>query len=125
MDMVDRGIIVELYANCRATYRGIAEKLGLTATSVKKRITQLREVGFLSRPYVLLALAMIDADYCFAEVHTDGTENDEAFVDLIGSYPSVKVVLRIDPQKMWVLGEVVGPLGLFELGRFLRGLSCV
>ncbi|MFX0168973.1 MAG: winged helix-turn-helix transcriptional regulator [Candidatus Hodarchaeota archaeon] len=123
--MVDRSIIVELYRNCRATYRGIAEKLGLTATSVKKRITQLREVKFLSRPYVLLSLATIDADYCLAEVNTDGTEHDEAFFSLIGTHSSVKVVMRTSPRKIWVLGEVVGPLGLFELGRFLRGLMSV
>jgi DNA-binding Lrp family transcriptional regulator len=103
----------------------MAEKLGLSATSVKKRITQLRDIGFLSRSYVLFSLAMMDADYSLAEVHTDGTENDETFVDLIGTHPSVKVVLRIDPRKLWVMGEVVGPLGLFELGRFLRGLACV
>lgn len=125
MDLVDKDILLELYGNCRATYRGIAEKLGVTATSVKKRITRLREVKFLSRPYVLLSLAMMDADYCFNTVITDGTEQDETFFDLIGTHPSVKVVMRINPRKIWVLGEAMGPLGLFELGRFLRGLTCV
>jgi hypothetical protein len=67
----------------------------------------------------------MDADYCLAEVITDGTENDETFFDLIGTHPSVKVVLRIETQKILVLGEVMGPMGLFELGRFLRGLTCV
>ncbi len=125
LDMVDKGILIELYVNCRATYRGIAKKLGLTATSVKKRVTLLREVGFLSRPYVLLSLAMRDADYCLAELTTDGTEQDEAFFDLIGTHPSVVIVLRIDPRKIIVLAQVVGPVGLFELGRFLRGLMSV
>ncbi|MDO8055515.1 MAG: winged helix-turn-helix transcriptional regulator [Candidatus Hermodarchaeota archaeon] len=122
---MDKGILVELYANCRATYRGLAKKQGLTATSVKKRITQLREVGFLSRPYVLLSLAMQDADYCLADLTTDGTEQDETYIDLIGMHPSVKVVVRKNPSQVAVLGEVVGPLGMFELGRFLRGLPFV
>ncbi len=125
LDLVDKGILLELYGNCRATYRSIAKKLGLTSTSVKKRITQLREVKFLSRPYVLLSLAMMDADYCRAELTTDGTEHDEAFFNRIGTHPSVKVVMRKTTRKIWVLGEVVGPLGLFELGRFLRGLRSV
>jgi DNA-binding Lrp family transcriptional regulator len=103
----------------------LAKNLGLTATSVKKRVTQLRKVGLLSRSYVLLSLATMDADYCLAEVITDGTENDETFFDQIGTHPSAKVALRINTQKICVLGEVVGPLGLFEFGRFLRGLTCV
>jgi DNA-binding Lrp family transcriptional regulator len=123
--MVDKGILIELYGNCRATYRGIAKKLGLTATSVKKRVTQLREVGFLSRSYVSLSLAMMDADYCLAELITDGTEQDETFYDLIGAYPSVMVVVRVGPRRIFVLGQVVGPVGLFEMGRFLRGFPCV
>jgi DNA-binding Lrp family transcriptional regulator len=125
VDLVDKGILVELYGNCRATYRGIAKKLRLTATSVKKRIMQLKELGFLSRSYVMLSLAAMDADYCLAEVNTDGTEHDETFIDLIGTHPSVFVVMRIDPRRFWVLGQVVGPVGLFELGRFLRGLKWV
>ena len=123
--MVDKGILIELYGNCRATYRGIAKKLGLTATSVKKRVTQLREVGFLSRPYVFLSLAMIDADYFLAELITDGTEQDDTFYDLIGAYSSVMIIARVGPRRIWVLGQVVGPVGLFEMGRFLRGFSCV
>ncbi|MFX1577132.1 MAG: winged helix-turn-helix transcriptional regulator [Promethearchaeota archaeon] len=125
LDVVDKGILVELYGNCRATYRGIAKKLGLTATSVKKRVTLLREEGFLSRPYVLLSLATMDADYCIAEVNTDGMEQDETFYDRIGAHPSVFIVLRIGPQRIWVIGQVIGPVGLFDLGRFLRGLKSV
>ena len=125
LDMVDKGILIELYGNCRSTYRGIANKLGLTATSVKKRITQLREIGFLSRPYVLLSLAVMDADWYLAELITDGTEQDDAFYDLIGAHSSVIVVARTGPQRVWVLGQVVGPVGLFDVGRFLRGFTCV
>lgn len=125
LDMVDKGILIELYGNCRATYRGMAKKLGLTATSVKKRVTQLREIGFLSRPYVMLSLATMDADWCIAELITDGTEHDDTFYDLIGAHSAVMIVLRIDPRRLWVLGQVVGPVGLFELGRFLRRFQCV
>ncbi len=68
---------------------------------------------------------MIDADYCLAELITDGTEQDDTLYDLIGAYPSVMVVVRVGPRRIWVLGQVVGPVGLFEMGRFLRGFSCV
>jgi DNA-binding Lrp family transcriptional regulator len=123
--MVDKDILIELYGNCRATYRGIAKKLGITATSVKKRVTNLREIGFLSRPYVMLSLAAMDADWCIAELATDGTEHDATFFELIGAYSSVMIVLRIGPRRIYVLGQVVGPVGLFELGRFLRRFPCV
>jgi hypothetical protein len=67
----------------------------------------------------------MEADYCLAEVITDGTEHDDTFFDLIGAHMSVMVVLRIGPRKIYVLAQVVGPVGLFELGQFLRGFTCV
>jgi hypothetical protein len=67
----------------------------------------------------------MDADYCIAELSTDGTEHDEAFFERISTHPAVFIAMRIGFQKIYVLGQVVGPVGLFELGRFLRGLPCV
>jgi DNA-binding Lrp family transcriptional regulator len=68
---------------------------------------------------------MMDADWCLAELVTDGSEQDETFFDQIGAHSSVMVVLRSGPRRLRVLGQVVHPEGLFELGRFLRGFTCV
>ncbi len=111
--------------NCRITYRQLAKKTGLTATSVKKRVTRLWENKVISRPYVQLSLAMRDAECSHANLTTDGTEHDEIFIKQLGSHPSVIGAVRVGPQRFVSGGNVVGPTGLFELGRFYRGISCV
>ena len=62
MDPVDKFILGELMASCRVTARSISSKLNLSPTSVQNRITKLRNTGGISRGYVYLSLAMLDAD---------------------------------------------------------------
>jgi DNA-binding Lrp family transcriptional regulator len=79
MDLIDKQIIFELFGNCRATYRSLSKKLGLSSTSIRKRVMKLRESGLISRGYVLLSLAMLDAEHCFAKTwrfHEDSRASD-------------------------------------------------
>lgn len=125
MDNVDKTIIIELAGNCRVTIRSMSKKLGMSPTSIRRRVNKLRESGFLSRGYVFSSLAMYDAEYGYASFTTDASENDETFIDQIGIHPSVATVARIGPRKLSVAAQVVGSKGLFELGKFLRGFDCV
>lgn len=103
----------------------MAKKTGLTATSIKKRVTKLWENKVISRPYVQLSLAMRDSEICHANLTTDGAEHDEKFINEICTHPSVIGATRIGPHKFASGGNVAGPTELFELGRFYRGFSCV
>jgi DNA-binding Lrp family transcriptional regulator len=125
VDPVNKSILQELMGNCRITYRMMAKKVGLTATSVKKRVTKLWESRVISRPYVLLSLAMRDAEVSHTDLITDGTEHDEHLIDHLGTHPLVFAAVRTGLHKFASAGNVAGPTELFELGRFYREISCV
>jgi DNA-binding Lrp family transcriptional regulator len=125
VDPISKKIIQELMGNCRITYRQMAKKTGLSATSVKKRVSKLWENRVISRPYVQLSLAMRDAEISHTNLTTDGSEHDEQFIIKLGTHPSVFGAVRVGSHKFASGGNVVGPTGLFELGRFFRGISCV
>jgi DNA-binding Lrp family transcriptional regulator len=44
MDDVDKRIILELDSDCRMTSQTMADKLGLSSTAVRKRLTKLLEI---------------------------------------------------------------------------------
>jgi DNA-binding Lrp family transcriptional regulator len=103
----------------------MGKKIGLTPTSVKKRVTKLWETGVISRPYVLLSLAMRDAEVIHAELITDGTEHDEHLINHLGTHPLVFCAVRTGLKKFAAAGNVTGSTELYELGRFYRGIKGV
>ncbi|MGY5854095.1 MAG: winged helix-turn-helix transcriptional regulator [Candidatus Thorarchaeota archaeon] len=125
MDLINKTIIIEIAGNCRVTIRSMSKKLGMSPTSIRKRVNKLRDSGFLSRGYVFASLAMYDAEYAYALLTTDATENDETFVEQVGVHPSIASVTRIGPRKLSIAAQIVGSKGLFGLGKFLRGFDCV
>ena len=125
MDLIDKQIIFELFGNCRATYRSLSKRLGLSSTSTRKRVMKLRESGLVSRGYVLLSLAMLDAEHCYARITTDGTEKDDDLFDRMGKNDAILDMIRTDPHSLIVHAEVVGSLGLYEFGKFIRSFESV
>ncbi|MHA1962199.1 MAG: winged helix-turn-helix transcriptional regulator [Candidatus Thorarchaeota archaeon] len=125
MDLIDRGIIAEIIGNCRISYRKLGKLLGLSAASVQRRVTKLKKSGIVSRPYVCLSHAMLDVDWCFAEMETDATESDEALFPQLGANPAVISIARLDPHKIYAAAFVSGSIGLYNMGRFLRGFQSV
>ncbi len=125
MDLIDKQIILELFGNCRVTYRSLSKKLGLSSTSTRKRVLKLRETGLVSRGYVLLSLAMLDAEHCYARITTDGTEKDDDFFDRMGKNAVILDMIRTDQHSLIVHAEVIGSLGLYKFGKFIRSFESV
>ncbi|MFX1367856.1 MAG: Lrp/AsnC family transcriptional regulator, partial [Promethearchaeota archaeon] len=125
MDLIDRRIIAELIGNCRVAYRQLGEKLDLSATSVQRRVAKLRESGIISRPYVFLSLAMLDAEWAFIDMETDASEKDEVIIDQLGADPTVISIARIGPRRLYAGAWIRGSTGLYDIGKFFRGFSFV
>jgi DNA-binding Lrp family transcriptional regulator len=125
VDLVDKRIIAALSSNCRTSYRELSRQLGISSTSVQRRVTKLRDVGLISRPYVILSLAMLDAEYSFVQIETDGSEKDDVIIPQFGANPSVIDVARLGPRRMYAGAEVTGSVGLYELGKFFREFPSV
>ncbi|MGD9396660.1 MAG: Lrp/AsnC family transcriptional regulator [Candidatus Thorarchaeota archaeon] len=125
MDLIDKRIIAELASNCRLSYRHLGKMLDISATTVQRRVAKLRDIGLFSRPYVILSLAMLEAEYCWVDVETDASEKDETIITEFGVNPNVMAVARMGPRRFFIIAEVSGAAGLYELGKFFRGFPCV
>ncbi len=128
LDRIDKQILLALDENCRLSYQALAERLGLTATAIRKRMDRLIETGVIEEFSIVLKPAMMNSDYLVALVYTDGSENEEEFMELIGSN------LRVIQVGQQVTGigrlyfihcEYVGAEELQNLATFLRTLDSV
>ncbi|OLS29134.1 MAG: putative HTH-type transcriptional regulator [Candidatus Thorarchaeota archaeon AB_25] len=128
MDSIDKRILLALDENCRLSYQALAEKLGLTATAIKKRMDRLIETGVIEEFSIILKPAMMESDYLIALVFTDGSEDEEEFIEHIGSHLMVVQVGQLATgvgRLYFIHCEYVGAEGLQNLGTFLRTLDSV
>jgi Lrp/AsnC family leucine-responsive transcriptional regulator len=128
LDIIDKRLMLELDSNCRITYQELSEIVNLSANAVKKRVAKLLEKGLIERFFVLLSLAMIDADMVFALVHTDGSEFQEKFINKLSQLDET---IQVSPVACGIGGLycifalTIGPSGLSDFGSFLRSLDSV
>ena len=128
MDSIDKQILLALDENCRLSYQSLGERIGLTATAVKKRMEKLVETGVIEEFSVILKPAMMDSDYLVALVFTNGSEDEEEFMDLIGSNPMIIQVGQVVTAvgRLYFLHcEYEGAEGLQSLASFIRTLDSV
>jgi len=128
VDDIDKRIILELDSDCRMTYKTMADKLGLSANAIRKRITKLIDTGVIDRYLTTLSFDMIDADAILAIIHTDGSEFQEEFIADVGKNPAVLQVSSIACGKggmYFVFAIARGSLALSDIGTFLRTLESV
>ena len=125
MDLVDKFILGELMANCRISASSISKKLNISPTSVHKRITRLKQKGGISRGYVFLSLAMLDADYCMCWITTDATEIDEYQFREIGKHPAIDELGRLGPRDLYATTQVSDSESIIALSSHLREFEFV
>ena len=128
LDSVDKNILLALDENCRLSYQALGERLGLTATAMRKRIDKLTETGVIEEFSVILRSAMMDSDYLVALVFTDGSEDEEELMELMGSNPMIiqvgQVVTAVG-RLYFLQCEYKGAEGLQNLSSFIRTLDSV
>jgi DNA-binding Lrp family transcriptional regulator len=82
-------------------------------------------MGGISRGYVYLSLAMLDADYCMCWISTDATEIDEKVYRQIGRHPAIDESGRVGPRNLYATTEVSDSKSIIELGSYLREFQFV
>ncbi|MFW9889039.1 MAG: winged helix-turn-helix transcriptional regulator [Candidatus Thorarchaeota archaeon] len=128
MDSIDKRLLLALDEDCRLSYQTLAERVGLTATAVKKRMNRLVETGVIEGFSVVLRPAMLNSDYLIALVSTDGSENEEEFIELMGANLYVSQVAQVvtGVGRLYFLHcEYVGAEGLQNISGFIRNLDSV
>ncbi len=125
IDSLDKQIINQLGMNCRISYQTLAEKHGVSATAIKKRVEKLIESGVIVEFIVEFNLAMIDAEFYLALIHTDASAYEEYFIETLGSNRMVSEVGILAGGMCIVFGSYQGSSGLLEIGKYLRSQESV
>lgn len=128
LDLIDKGMLLALDANCRLSYQALAEIFGITATAVRKRFDRLVTTGIIEEFSVVLKPAMMDSEYLIALIHTDSIENEDEFIRQIGSSLNVIQVGELVTgvgRLYFVHCEYIGTQSLHDLGVFLRTIESV
>jgi DNA-binding Lrp family transcriptional regulator len=126
VDIIDKKILLALDSNCRLSYQAMADQMGITANAIRKRFDRLVETGvieeFVVRP------EMVGSEYLVALVYTDGTEDEEEFIEYLGANLNVIQVGQIvtsSNRLYFVNCEYIGAQGLKGLGSFFRQLETI
>ncbi len=126
LDKIDMAILREMLANCRASYRAIARRTGLSPNAAKNRVENLIEGGAITRFVVKLDTKAAGAGCFLGFVLTDGTESIQDFLSCIGENPMVfhaSELLCITGGAYLVAGEHPSSAMLDEYEAFLRTLE--
>jgi DNA-binding Lrp family transcriptional regulator len=128
LDLIDKSILLALDSNCRLSYQSIAESLGMTSNAVRKRLERLITSGVIEEFSLVLKPAMMESEYLIALVQTDGSENEDAFIQLLGSNLNIIQVGQLATgvgRLYFVHAEYIDSKGLHDIGLFLRTIASV
>ena len=128
MDSVDRRILWELDANCRISYERLSQKLNLSANAISKRIEKLIDDGVIVRFMVVPHNALLDIDFISIVVYTDGEENQDSLIQMMGNHPvihHVAPIAAIEGGVYHIFGQDSSNEMLSDLRQFLNRLENV
>jgi len=126
VDSVDKNILLALDSNCRLSYQAIADQLGITANAIRKRFDRLIETGVIEEFVVVLRPTMVGSEYLVALVKTDGTENEEEFIEYLGANLNIVQAGQIvtsSNRLYFVHCEYISSDGLKDLSTFFRQIE--
>ncbi len=125
MDVIDRGILNELLRNCRVTYQALAIKFGISANAIKKRVAKMTESGIIEGYSLTISRKMINATGLLGVLLTDGSQDEEDFVNRIGESPFIIAAASYTGGLYFLLAEHITPQDVVELRSHLQGLPSV
>ncbi len=125
MDLIDKGILSDLTRNCRVTYQEMAGKYGVSANAIRKRILKLEGSGVIDQYGIALSPAMTDADYAFGVLQTDGSHDEQEFVEMIGQNQYVSAASSYTGGIYLLIAEFTSMDELHQISSFLRSLEGV
>jgi hypothetical protein len=115
-------IILDLLQNCRQSYQSIAKKNGVTLNAIKKRVQNYLDDGvieFSLEPQ----LASFDGDWAMAIVTTQGTEDTERFINLLGEHSMINEVGALSGGGYIIFATYVGGRGYLSWPNFFELLT--
>lgn len=125
LDNIDKGILIELTNNCRITYRELALNYGISSSAIKKRVKKLEDTGIIHQYRVQLSKAMTGSELLFGLLLTDGSQDEEEFVNQLGKHPQIIAAASYTGGHYALVAEYRNSQELWDVTSFLRSFKCV
>ncbi|MFX0106648.1 MAG: Lrp/AsnC family transcriptional regulator [Candidatus Hodarchaeota archaeon] len=125
MDSIDKQILWELIQNCRISFRDLGTKLNLSPSSVKKRIDNLEQSGFIDHYSVVLHPEHINVRYATLMVYTNAAVKIDAFSDIAMTFDGVYMILPLIDGSFYVSIEYSKQSELAAFSNLLRTIPGV
>jgi DNA-binding Lrp family transcriptional regulator len=125
MDAIDKGILNYLASNCRITYRELSTKFNISSSAIKKRVKKLEESGVIEGYGINLSRAMTGTNLLFGFLGTDGSQDEEDFVETLGKQDMFVAAASYTGSHYALVAEFRNSQDLWEIGAFLRNFSSV
>ncbi|MFW9848919.1 MAG: winged helix-turn-helix transcriptional regulator [Candidatus Thorarchaeota archaeon] len=121
MDQLDKNIISQLMGCSRKSFRSIADSLGISCPTVKKRVERLRQFGVIQRFSVEMAQETLGTRYVIAELATDGAGQKAEFLQKFDEHECIREVLTLSNGHYLLFAEVT-PNEKAQCKEFLESL---
>ncbi|MHA2205769.1 MAG: winged helix-turn-helix transcriptional regulator [Candidatus Thorarchaeota archaeon] len=125
MDELDKSLLLRLLSNCRESYRRLAREMGVTCPTIKRRVDRLVENGVIENFTIDLSQETLGVGWAYAEITTDLSEVRADLIQKVCSHRSTKEIFAVGSKKYIAFAELAFPDGIYEYGKFLRGLDGV
>ena len=124
MDELDKTLLLKLLRNCRASYRQLARELGVSCPTIKRRVDHLVEAGVIEAFIVDISQETLGVSWAYAEITSDLSEDRARLIQEISSNSSTNETFAVG-SKSYISFAEVSPGGVYEYGKYLRGLTGV
>ncbi|MHA1961516.1 MAG: winged helix-turn-helix transcriptional regulator [Candidatus Thorarchaeota archaeon] len=122
---MDKTLLLKLLGNCRASYRRLAREMGVTCPTIKRRVDRLVEAGVIENFTIDLSQETLGVGWAYAEITTDLTEDRDSLIRSICSHSFTNEVFAVGVRNYVAFAELPYPDGVYDYGKFLRGLDGV
>lgn len=111
--------------NCRISFRDLGKKLNLSASSVKKRVDNLEQSGFIDHYTVALHPEKINLRYATLMAYTDASVRIDAFRNVAAQYDGVYMILPLINGNFYVSLDYPANSDLAEIGELIKSIPGV
>ena len=106
MDQIDKNIIGHLLACSRKSFRSIADNLGVSCPTVKKRVERLRQFGVIQRFSVEMSHETFGTKWVAAKIQTNGREDKSVLLNQFDENECIREVLSFGNGGYLLFAEV-------------------
>ena len=125
MDKLDKTLLLRLLGDCRASYRELARELGVTCPTIKRRVDRLIDTGVIESFTIDISQETLGVGWVYAEITTDLSEDRTSLIKEICEHRHTAEIFAVGSKNYVAFAELPFPDGIYEYGKFLRGLQGV